>query len=361
MVREGSSHRNRQARVRSMLPELHLDGIVFFNLHTIRYLSGFSGSDGVLLLLPDRVILLVDGRYKTQAASQADGVEIRLFEDKVTGLLEALPDGGQRNFGFDASALSVDLYLSLKKSSGHRNLSPLGEEVQRLRAVKEDGEVDLMRKAAAISSDSVMALFPLIVPGVSERELAAELEYLLRKNGSDGPSFPIIAASGENSALPHAAPGPRRIQNGDAVIIDCGSIFEGYCSDETVTVFVGPMDSEKKEAYTVVREALLEALDAVRPGVSCREVDGRARQRIERAGWGPFFSHGTGHGVGLDVHEAPRLSSRSDEVLEEGMVVTVEPGVYFPGKWGIRIEEMVMVQRDGIEILSRVPKEVKIL
>lgn len=361
MERDSNSHRNRQARVRSMLPELNLDGIIFFNLKTILYLSGFSGSDGVLLLLPDRTILLVDGRYKTQAAGQARSAEIMLYEDKVTCLVAALPDGGQQNFGFDASALTVDLYLSLKQSLTDRKLSPLGGEVQRLRAIKEGGEIDHMRKAAAISSNSVMALFPLIVPGVSEQELAAELEYLLRKNGSDGPSFPIIAASGENSALPHAAPGPRRIQEGDAVIIDCGSIFEGYCSDETVTVFVGPMNPEKKEAYTVVREALLEALDAVRPGIPCREVDGRARQRIERAGWGPFFSHGTGHGVGLDVHEAPRLSSRSDEVLEEGMVVTVEPGVSFPGKWGIRIEEMVLVQRDGIEILSRIPKELKVL
>jgi Xaa-Pro aminopeptidase/Xaa-Pro dipeptidase len=344
-----------------MFPVLGLDGIIFFDLRTIRYLTGFSGSDGVLLLWADRTILFVDGRYQEQAARQADSAEIRLYEDKVTGLLGALSDEGKQNFGFDASSLSVDLYLSMTQRLGEKKLTPLGEEIRLLRAIKEDAEIDLMRKAAAVSSESVLSLFPSIRPGVSERELVAELGYLLRKNGSDGPSFPIIAASGENSALPHAAPGGRRIQKGDILIIDCGAILEGYCSDETVTVVLGSLDPEKKQAYAVVREAHQEALDAVRPGVSCRDVDGKARERIERAGWGQFFSHGTGHGVGLDVHEAPRLSVRSDEVLEEGMVVTVEPGVYFPGKWGIRIEDMVVVRHDGIEILSRVPKELKVL
>ncbi|NPU86054.1 MAG: aminopeptidase P family protein [Syntrophaceae bacterium] len=361
MGHDRDSHSNRQNRVRSIFAVLGLKGIIFFDLRTIRYLTGFSGSDGVLLLGADRTILLVDGRYQEQAARQAGSAEIRLYEDKVTGILDALSANGGQSFGFDASALSVDLYLSMTQRLGEKRLSPLREEIRLVRAIKEDAEVDLMRRAAAISSESVISLFPLIRPGVSERELAAELGHLLQKNGSDGPSFPIIAASGENSALPHAAPGGRRIQEGDILIIDCGAIFDGYCSDETVTVVLGPLDPEKKQAYEVVREALQEGLDIIRPGVPCREVDGKARGRIERAGWGQFFSHGTGHGVGLDVHEAPRLSTRSEELLEEGMVITVEPGVYFPGKWGIRLEDMVVVRRNGIEILSRVPKELKVL
>ncbi|MGV8079028.1 MAG: M24 family metallopeptidase [Syntrophales bacterium] len=351
-----TSYRKRQIRVASMLPVLGLAGIFFFDLKTIRYLTGFSGSDGVLLLLAGRTILLVDGRYQTQATSQADTAEIRLYDDKVRGILDAMADEGNCSFGFDSSSLSVDLYLSMTQQVGDKSLCPLREEIQLLRAIKDDAEIDLMRQAAAISSESVLALFSQIRPGVSERELAAELDHLLRKNGSDGPSFPIITASGENSALPHAAPGSRRVREGDVIIIDCGAILDGYCSDETVTVVLGPGNPEKEQAHTVVREALLEALGAVRPGIPCREVDDRARGRIEKAGWGQFFSHGTGHGVGLDVHEAPRLSTRSNEVLEEGMVVTVEPGVYFPGRWGIRLEEMVLVRRDGVEILSRVPK-----
>jgi len=361
MERDRDPYRSRQSRARSLLASLGLDGIFFSDLKNIRYLTGFSGSDGVLLLLAERTALLVDGRYRTQAARQADSVDVRLYEDKVTGIVEALSGTNGLRFGFEAPALPVDLYLSLTRSLEGKNLVPLQDEVRLLRAIKEDAEIALMREAAAISSKSVLSLFPLIRPGVSERELAAELEYMLRKNGADGPSFPVIMASGENSALPHASPGSRCIQKGDVVIIDCGATVGGYCSDETVTVALEPVDREMQHAFTVLREAVREAMGSILPGASCQEVDGRARRRIEQEGWGAHFSHGTGHGVGLDVHEAPRLSSRSGEVLEEGMVVTVEPGVYFPGKWGMRIEDMVLVRSDGVEILSKVPKEWTVL
>ncbi len=355
------SCRSRQSRARSLLASQGLGGILFFDLKNIRYLTGFSGSDGALLLLADRTVLLVDGRYRTQAASQAEGAEVRLYEDKVAGLAEALSGAEGLPFGFEAPSLSVDLYLSLTRRLDGKTLVPLLDEVRLLRAIKEESEVALMREAAAIASKSVLSLFPLIKPGVAERDLAAELEHTLRKNGAEGVSFPTIVASGENSALPHASPGPRRMQRGDVLILDFGAVVGGYCSDETVTVVLGPADREKQHAYTVLQEALREAKDSVRPGVACREVDGKARERIERAGWGPNFSHGTGHGVGLDVHEAPRLTSRSDEVLQEGMAVTVEPGVYFPGKWGMRIEDLVLVRSGGVETLSGVPKEWTVL
>jgi Xaa-Pro aminopeptidase/Xaa-Pro dipeptidase len=361
MDHDGNPFFSRRSRARSLLGTIGLGGILFSDLKNIRYLTGFSGSDGVLLILADRTVLLVDGRYRTQAAGQAKGVEVRVYEDKVAGIADALAGQSGLRLGFESPFLTVDLYLSLSERLNGTSLVPLRDEVRLLRAIKEDAEVALIREAAAVASRCVLSLLPRIRPGVRERDLAAEFEDSLRRSGTDGPSFPTIIASGENSALPHAQPGSRRLREGDVVIIDSGAVVGGYCSDETVTVALGPVDGEVRKAYTVVREALEEAMALIRPGVSCRAVDARARERIERAGWGPNFSHGTGHGVGLDVHEAPRLATRSDDVLEEGMVVTVEPGVYFPGQWGIRIENMVLVRSDGIEILSGTPKEWTVL
>ncbi|MBN2284527.1 MAG: aminopeptidase P family protein [Deltaproteobacteria bacterium] len=351
----------RISRVRQGLQDMQLEGVLFVHMPNIRYLTGFTGSEGALLVTGGAVVLLVDGRYTTQAREEVTSCGIREFSDPVAGITDAVRKERLSSLGFEATVLSYDTYRRLAENLNGVRLHPLSGEPAAIRSRKDSGEVTAMKRAAAIAASSLTGIIDMIRPGAVERDIAFALESAMRDEGSEKPAFETIVASGEHAAMPHARPGSRKIEKGDFVVIDYGAVSDGYNSDETCTFMVGEPTTRQRKVYRIVKEAHDRAIEAVKAGASCSEIDGRARSVIEKAGYGGYFSHGTGHGVGLEVHEPPRVSSRSTEVLETGMVVTVEPGIYIPGTFGIRIEDMVLVGESGGEILTKMPKELTVL
>lgn len=348
-------------KLRAQLHSFGAEGVLFFDLSNIRYLTGFTGSEGALFLGRDRLVLLVDGRYTTQAGRESPHADIVPVTDKLEGITDLLIAEGVGSVAFESSILTYDGYTILHNRLPSVELLPLSSQLSELRAVKDEEEVGLITAAAGIAARALRKTLEGLAPGVREREIAASLEAAMLREGSERPSFETIVASGENAALPHAHPGDRALRSGDFVVIDYGAVYRGYHSDETCTIALGALSSEQEKVYTIVKSAHERALEAVRPGALAREIDGIARRYIDDAGYGSCFSHGTGHGVGLAVHEAPVLSPRSRSVLEEGMIITVEPGVYIPGSWGIRIEDMILVTADGCRILTEMPKHLVIL
>jgi Xaa-Pro aminopeptidase/Xaa-Pro dipeptidase len=349
-------------RVRRLRAGLSETGVLLIlNAINIRYLTSFTGGDGALMAGPTWLVLLVDGRYVTQARGEAAGTEIFEFRNRVDGIAAVAHRQGIGQIDFESPALSVEEYLKLQEGLPGVELRPLASVFHCLRAVKDEAEIAQIREAAKIAGEALAAVREMIRPGVREAEIALELEYRMRLGGAEKVSFETIVAAGSNTALPHATPGRRAIADGDCVMIDYGAVCGGYHSDETCTYIVGQASERQQEVYRLVREAHDRALGAVRSGVSCGEIDRIARACLEDAGLGGYFSHGTGHGVGLDVHEAPRLAAGREEILRAGMVVTVEPGIYLPGVWGIRIEDTVLVTEEGCEILTQTPKELTII
>ena len=349
-------------RVRRLRAGLSETGVLLIlNAINIRYLTGFTGGDGALMAGPTWLVLLVDGRYVTQARGEAAGTEIFEFRNRVDGIAAVAHQQGIGQIDFESPALSVEEYLKLQEGLPGVELRPLTSVFHYLRAVKDEAEIAQIREAAKIAGEALAAVREMIRPGVREAEIALELEYRMRLGGAEKVSFETIVAAGSNTALPHATPGRRAIADGDCVMIDYGAVCGGYHSDETCTYIVGQASERQQEVYRLVREAHDRALGAIRSGVSCGEIDRIARACLEDAGLGGYFSHGTGHGVGLDVHEAPRLAAGREEILRVGMVVTVEPGIYLPGVWGIRIEDTVLVTEEGCEILTQTPKELTII
>jgi len=352
----------RLRRVRENLFSWSAGGVLFFHRPGIRYLTGFTGSEGTLFVGADSAALLVDGRYTTQAGEETGGVEVIPCRDRLEGLIRFIGDRDLREVAFESSALTCDAFFALRDALGERVcLKPLGKELGGFRKIKDRQEIENIRRAAGIASEAFLSSVQALRPGVREIDVARRLEREMESRGSEGPSFETIVISGRKTALPHGKPGRVPIGEGDLVVLDFGAVVEGYASDETCTVAVGSPSPEQAGVYRVVKEAHDRAIDRVREGTACREVDEAAREWIEKAGFGPYFSHGTGHGVGLEVHEVPRISSRDEGVLEEGMVITVEPGVYIPGKFGVRIEDLLLVKKGGCEILSSVPKDFMIL
>lgn len=351
----------RISRLRALLRRSNVEAFLFLDLNNIRYLTGFTGSDGALLVGAGKPLLLVDGRYTTQAGREAPGARVAVYRDKVSGITDALSAGGVERVGFEPAAATVELFTGLRRKAKKARWQPLQEKLGAIRAVKDPGEIRLIGRAARIAAAALRSTLERIRPGVCERDIAIELEYAMRSMGAEAPSFDTIIASGPNSALPHARPGNRKIRPGDFVVVDYGAVWRGYHSDETCTFAVGSAGRRHKKIYAVVKEAHDRALEAVRPGAACRDVDAAARGVIEKAGYGPRFSHGTGHGVGLDVHESPRLSTLSDAVLEQGMVITIEPGIYLPGFGGVRIEDMVLVEKGGARVLTEFSKELQVI
>jgi Xaa-Pro aminopeptidase len=349
-------------RVRSRFAEWGIDAFLFFDMVNIRYMTGFSGSEGVLLIGPgEKTRLLVDGRYTTQAKKETTGLDLVHMTEKVDSIATLLADKSAPFVGFEDAFLSVQLHRRIKEKNRGVKFQPLSGEIDLLRALKDDQEISCIRKASEIAASALNAVLPLIRPGTCERDIALELEYRMRKGGADKVAFDTIVASGPNGSSPHARAGARKFASGDAVMIDYGAVYGGYHSDETCTFFIERVESDLKAVYGLVKEAHDRAIDAVAVGRSCREIDRAARELISQRGWGRHFIHGTGHGVGLDVHEAPRISFQSEQLLEAGMVLTIEPGIYLSGKWGIRIEDTIRVTRGKAELLTKVPKELTVL
>jgi Xaa-Pro aminopeptidase len=332
-----------------------LEYLVVSNISNVRYLSGFSGSTAWLFAGRDGATLVTDFRYKEQAEGEVfKGIKIRIDTREPLNVVCEMLSALKGKVGFEAGSLTYAAFEKLRASTG--GLSPVEGLVEDLRATKEENEIASISKAAAIADAVFGEILGEIRAGLSEVDIAARLDFLLRKKSSQVPAFKTIVASGPHASLPHATPTARIIRKGDLVKMDYGAIWDGYCSDITRTVVMGKASDKVKEVYGVVLGAQECAIDGLRAGIACREADGLAREYIESKGYGDNFGHGLGHGVGLEVHEGPRLSKKSEETLRAGNVVTVEPGIYIPGWGGVRIEDMVVVREDGCDVLTSADK-----
>lgn len=350
--------RGRGDRLAEALAERELDLAIVTNLVNVRYLSGFTGTNGVCICGADTRLFLTDFRYTERAAAEVEGWEtVTIESDWLAGLAEHL--SGMVGFEDDQMSVRTRARLGEKLADGVE-LVPAGGMVEGLRRVKDADELASIAAAAELADDVWRWSLERGLGGRSEHEVARAAEARIRELGGE-PSFPAIVAAGPSGALPHAEPGEREIGRGELVVFDMGAKLEGYCSDGTRTFAVGDPGDAAREVYEVVRRAQAAALDAVRAGVSGEAVDSAGREVIDAAGHGDRFGHGLGHGVGLEVHEAPRLSQRSEDVLEAGEVVTIEPGVYLPGELGVRIEDLVVVTAEGYRNLSGLPKDLQLV
>jgi Xaa-Pro aminopeptidase len=337
------------------------DALLILHANNIRYLTGFSGGDGALIAGPNWLVLLVDGRYMTQARGEVVCAEIVEFRNRVDAIAAVVHERSVGTLSFESSVLSVEEYLKLQEALPGVTLRPFPGGLHSLRCIKDKGEIDRIREAARIAGEALAAVRQMIRPGLQEKAISLELEYRMRRSGAEQVYFETIVAAGSNSALPHSTPGCRTIEDGDCLMIDYGAVHDGYHSDETCTYIVGHPSDRQRDVYLLVQEAHDRAIRTIRAGVASGEIDRVARTFLDKAGVGSYFLHGTGHGVGLGVHEAPRLAAGREEILQAGMVVTVEPAVYFPGVWGIRIEDTVLVTEGGCEILTQTSKDFTVL
>ena len=361
-------YRDRQKKLRGLLNENRLYALLVTHLPNVRYLCGFTGSSGALILTEDRSIFFSDGRYIAQAKEEVHNSRV------VIGRKAALLSAAEwlvahraslrssrkpgLTVGIEGEHLTVSARSKLAKILGSRfRLKEAPPLIEQARSVKDTQEIRLIRAAVRMGAELFPALLKNIRPGIEENEVAAELEYAARRAGAEQMSFPTIIASGKRSALPHGVASQAKISANGFVVCDFGVILAGYCSDMTRTVHVGKPSREARIAYEAVREAQEAAVEVVRAGASVSEVDGAARKLLNKHGLGKNFTHSTGHGVGLEIHEAPRIAAGQTDILQAGMVITIEPGVYIPQKFGVRIEDMVLVTETGCEVLTPTTKE----
>ena len=361
-MKGNSFHETRLKSARKIMDSNHLDGILFTSLENIRYLCGFTGSDGALLLTQGEAFFLTDSRYWTQAEEEVKESQIIHYKKKMDGIASLLSDLQLKKIGFESTSLTFSFHQSLlQKLTDEVKLIPLEEEIKNLRAVKDDQELASIRIAIEISSNAFLHLFEMLKEGVLEKEIALEMEFFMKRNGAEATGFDIIVASGKRSALPHGRASGKRVEKGDLVLIDFGSGFQGYHSDQTRTVVCGKPSPKQKRVYQVVREAQEKAIEKIRPGIPIHEVDAAARDHIRESGYGEYFGHGTGHGIGLAVHEDPVVNAENKGLVQEGMVFTVEPGIYIPDWGGVRIEDMIRVTSRGAELLTYLQKELRVI
>src|SRR4051794_1407399 len=356
---------DRAGRVADVLRDRDLHALLVTDLSNLRWLTGFTGTNGAAVVGVDRTRRFVtDFRYLTQAAEQLDDSWAReISSDLLEGVVKQLPGEGELRLGFDDAHLSVrDREKLGRLVRDGVDLVAAGGAVEGLRVVKDADELDRIRAAARLADDALADVLTRGLAGRTERDVALDLEYTMRRMGAEAVAFPPIIASGPHGALPHASPRDVAIEPGTLCVVDWGATLDGYASDCTRTYGTGgEVDPRDREVYEIVARAQEAALVAVRPGPTGREVDAVARAIIDEAGHAEHFGHGLGHGVGLEVHEGPRLSKQGEDALAAGMVVTVEPGVYVPGAVGVRIEDLVIVSDDGAEVVSSLPKELRVV
>lgn len=331
-----------------------------------RYLSGFKSSDGWIFITPDESYLFVDFRYYEPAKKQVSGLNIALASDFKADLLKIARKHQVETVLIENDGITLSEALKVEKCLKEDNIAlnqqnVLDKALYSLRAQKTSLEIENVKIAQEIAENALRKLLSLIRPGVTEKELAFELEFLLRKEGAEAIAFDLIVASGKNSAIPHAEPSDKPIEVGDFVTIDMGAVYGGYHSDMTRTVAVGAISDEQLRVYNVVLEAQKMAINAVKPGIPCKDIDDIARNFIAESGYANCFGHALGHGVGLEIHEKPFLSKRSEDILQPGMIITIEPGIYLANAFGVRIEDMLLVTANGHENLTAIEKELIIL
>jgi Xaa-Pro aminopeptidase len=342
------------------LTAAHLDGLLLTGLPNIRYLTGFSGSSALLVVSQRDVVLITDFRYQTQVANEVGDLARIVIEPSSlwTGLWQQLGQlGSLQVMGFETAHILHRDFQRLLEAGSRWQWRPTVDLVETLRERKDETEIARIAEAADVATSALERTLPQVRVGMTELAVAGILEKALRDAGSEGFAFPSIVASGPRAALPHALSSSREIESGDFLLMDFGAIVHGYCSDLTRTVVVGSASAEHRGVYEIVRVANERGATGVRAGMSGRDADALARDYIERAGYGPLFGHSLGHGIGLEVHEAPRLARTAEGVLAEGAVVTIEPGVYRPGWGGVRIEDDVVLDTEGPRILTQFPRE----
>ncbi|MBI5577204.1 MAG: aminopeptidase P family protein [Deltaproteobacteria bacterium] len=342
-------------RLVSILQRRRIDMFLCVRLTNIRYLCGFSGSDGILLVSPGGATFLTDGRYEEQSRAEVAGAEVVVSDRKWKEASRRIRRARPARIGYESRHLTVEQFRLLSRKDENKWV-PLPDPVEELRMRKDREEILAIENSAVVASGALLSVLSGGFRGRSESEVAADIERKMKALGAEETSFRPIVASGPRAAMPHAVPISRRIGAGEAVIVDFGARKAGYCSDETVTLLPERPSSAIRRAYDAVRRAQDAGIRALRPGTPCREVDGRVRESLDRSGYLKYFVHSTGHGVGLDIHERPSLSVRSGDRLAEGMVVTVEPGVYLPGEGGIRLEDMLRIAGTRGERITYLPK-----
>jgi Xaa-Pro aminopeptidase len=359
------NYQGRQDGLQRLLGQNRLDALLVTHLPNLRYLCGFTGSAGMLLVTEASSVFFSDGRYAVQARAEVRGARVMISRK---GLLVAvsewiashrreLPGGKRPALGIESEHLTVAECRGLAALAPSVRLQPARPLVEQARMVKEPAEIERLRAAAVLGASLFRTALAAIRPGVKETEVAGRMEYAARKAGAEGMSFPTIIASGERSALPHGRASVGAVPAAGFVVLDFGVILAGYCSDRTRTVYVGRPSREARRVYEAVREAQQAGLESVRPGRRVGEVDSAARKLLQKQGLAKYFTHSTGHGVGLEIHEAPRIAAGQTELLRPGMVITIEPGIYIPGRWGVRIEDLAVVTEQGCEVLAPAAKD----
>jgi len=354
--------KDRIEKFRKKLMQLGIDGFLVMHPKNRRYLSGFTGTSGTLLITQKQNILFTDFRYIEQANVQASDFQVIKHEfplvKTINEVIQRLP---LETLGFEADFVTYNQFQEFQKAFTGIKLSPQEGIVKKLRMIKDEDEIKCITKAAAIADAAFENILKVIKPGMKEIEVALELETFMRSQGASGTSFATIVASGKRSALPHGIASEKVIEKGDFVTMDFGCIYQGYCSDMTRTVVIGEPTEKQREIYKIVLEAQLLGLESVKAGLGAKEVDLVSRMYISQNGYGEYFGHGLGHGLGLEVHENPSLSPRDNTLLLENMAVTIEPGIYLPQWGGVRIEDLVIIKEMGHENLTRSPKNLIII
>ncbi|WP_223591421.1 M24 family metallopeptidase [Neobacillus bataviensis] len=348
-------------KLRSNFGAYGIDGILITSSYNRRYISNFTGSAGVVLISADKALFITDFRYIEQASKQCGGFEIIKFSGSIPEeVAQQAKNLGIKKLGVEEDYLTYSSFKVYDKEV-EAELVPVSGVVEKLRLIKTDAEIKILKEAADIADAAFKHILDFIRPGKTELEVSNELEFFMRKAGATSSSFDTIVASGHRSALPHGVASDKVIENGDMVTLDYGAYYKGYVSDITRTVAVGEPDAKLKEIYNIVLESQLRGMDGIKPGITGKEADALTRDYITEKGYGEYFGHSTGHGIGLEVHEGPGLSSKSDLVLEPGMVVTCEPGIYIPGLGGVRIEDDTLITKDHNEALTHSTKDLIIL
>ncbi len=347
--------------MKEIFDELDLDAAVISDPYNIRHISGFRGGEGYVYISKNRRVIITDSRY-TEAAGLEKKEGFEVLESgrgkSETALLRELAEtDGAVNVGFEDLFVTYADYTGFKENCGFEKMTPLGERLNKRRSVKTPEEIELLRTAEAIGDKAFSHILDFLRPGLTELEVAAELEYSMKLNGASRLGFDTIVASGPNSSMPHAVPGNRRLEEGDFVTMDFGCNYEGYCSDMTRTVVIGKANDRQREIYNVVLEAQLGAIAEIKAGVMGADIHSKAAGIIAAAGYGEYFGHGLGHSVGLYIHEKPMFSPREKGDIPAGTVITVEPGIYIPGFGGVRIEDMGAVTAEGFDNFAHSPKE----
>lgn len=351
---------NKLEQVQQLLKSKKLDAIVILSDYNRRYLSEFTGTSGALIISSNHKYLVTDFRYTEQAKKQATEFEIvNRKNDMISEIKSILEKEKLENVGFEGHEVSYDTYLELNK--GMITLISISDAIEKIREVKSEEEIDIIKKAAQIVDETYDYILTVVKAGMSEREVKAALESKMLQLGADGPSFDTIVASGYRGALPHGVASDKIIEQGDMITLDFGAYYKGYCSDITRTFAIGEPDPKMKEIYDIVLKAQIKAIDEIKPGLTVKEADALSRNYIEAKGYGEYFGHSLGHGIGLDIHEGPLLSQKASGHLQVNNCVTIEPGIYVDGLGGVRIEDDILITENGCEVFTKCTKDLIIL